>query len=178
MPSNSKVKNEKAQRFLRSKIFIILVLAVVWQGYTSLSRWSEQHAFMINLSESLPNWGLFVESGRFPERGEYVVFHPGDDPLTVQYFGKEPSPFAKIAYGIPGDEISHAGSDVLVNGEKIASLKPLTLKGDALTVGPTGVVPDGCVFAATPHKDGFDSRYSHIGFVCRDRLVGTAQPVL
>jgi conjugal transfer pilin signal peptidase TrbI len=40
------------------------------------------------------------------------------------------------------------------------------------------VVPDGCVFAATPHKDGFDSRYSHIGFVCRDRLVGTAQPVL
>ncbi len=53
-----------------------------------------------------------------------------------------------------------------------------TKKGDALTEGPLGVVPDGCVFAATHHKDGFDSRYSHIGFVCRDRLVGTGVAIL
>ena len=54
----------------------------------------------------------------------------------------------------------------------------MTTRGDRLAAGPLGVVPEGCIFAGTPHKDGFDSRYAHIGFVCRDRLVGTGQPIL
>ena len=86
--------------------------------------------------------------------------------------------FAKIAFGLPGDFVTREGRDVLVNGERIASTKPLTKRGDPLTEGPLGVVPEGCVFAATHHKDGFDSRYSHIGFVCRDRLVGTGVAIL
>lgn len=162
----------------RSKIAAIAALGVVCSAYLALKEWSETHAFMINASESLPNWAFFVESGKFPERGDYVVFHPGHDPLTQKYFGKEPEAFAKIAYGIPGDSVIRSGNVVLVNGEPVAQLKPLTRKGDPLEAGPTGIIPDGCVFAATDHKDGFDSRYSAIGYVCRDRLVGVGEPIL
>jgi conjugal transfer pilin signal peptidase TrbI len=162
----------------RSKVLAIAALGIVCSAYFALDKWSERHAFMINASESLPNWGFFVESGRFPARGDYVVFHPGHDPLTRKYFGEEPEAFAKIAYGVPGDVVSRDGSRVMVNGEEVARLKPFTRLGDPLEAGPTGRVPEGCVFAATAHKDGFDSRYSAIGFVCRDRLVGTGVPVL
>jgi len=169
---------EKRRLSARSKVLAIAALGIVVTGYLSLKEWSETHAFMINATESLPNWGFFVESGKFPKRGEYVVFDPGHDPLTEKYFGKNPSAFAKVAYGVPGDLVTREGRDVLVNGEIVARTKPLTRKGDPLALGPTGVVPDGCVFAATEHKDGFDSRYAAIGFVCRDRLVGVGSPVL
>lgn len=162
----------------RGKLAAIGVLCVIAGGLGSLSRWSESHALMINATDSLSNWAFLVESGRFPGRGDYVVFHPGSDPVTVKYFGEKPSAFTKIAVGLPGDLISREGEDVLVNGERVASLKPLTKRGDPLTAGPVGIVPEGCIFAATPHRDGFDSRYAHIGFVCRDRLVGTGQPIL
>ncbi len=144
----------------------------------ALSSWADRHAFMINASESLPHWALFVESGQFPTRGELVVFHPGHDALTQEYFGEKPDPFTKVAYGVPGDVIARDGSDVTVNGKVVARLKPLTMRGDELHPGPVGEVPEGCVFAATPHPDGFDSRYSHIGFVCAGSIVGTGVPVL
>jgi len=160
------------------KLVAIAGLTALFTAYTSLDRWSETHAFMINATNSLPNWAFFVESGRFPERGDYVIFDPGHDPLTVKFFGEDPAAFAKIAYGLPGDVITREGDDVLVNGEPVARTKPFTRLGDPLALGPTGVVPDRCVFAATENKDGFDSRYAHIGFVCTDRLVGTATPVL
>lgn len=160
------------------KLAAIAGLTVLVSAYSALDRWSETHAFMINATDSLPNWAFFVESGRFPERGDYVIFDPGQDPLTVKFFGEKPAPFAKIAYGVPGDVVERDGNKVLVNGTPVVRTKPFTRLGDPLALGPTGVVPDRCVFAGTEHKDGFDSRYSAIGFVCSDRLVGTGTPIL
>lgn len=162
----------------KGKLLAILALCGLVTAVKALDDWSETHAFMINATDSLPNWAFLVESGRFPERGDYVIFHPGRDPITTKYFGDEPGAFAKIAFGLPGDVVSREGGNVLINGERIVSLKPFTRRGDPLAAGPVGVVPEGCIFAATRHKDGFDSRYSHIGFVCRDRLVGTGQAIL
>ena len=144
----------------------------------SLEAWHDRHAIFINASESLPNWALFVEAGRVPKRGDYVVFDPGRDPLVIKHFGASPKPFAKIAYGVVGDTISRDGAWVLVNGHEVSRLKPLTRQGEVLTPGPIGTVPPGCVFAATPHKDGFDSRYAAIGFVCGHRLLGVGEPIL
>lgn len=160
------------------KLAAIAALTIAATAYTSLARWSDTHAFMVNQTDSLPNWGFFVESGRFPARGDYVIFDPGHDPLTEKFFGKKPPAFAKIAYGVPGDVVERQGDTVLVNGTPVVRTKPVTRLGDPLTLGPTGVVPENCVFAGTSHKDGFDSRYAHIGFVCTDRLVGTATPLL
>ncbi|MGE4404358.1 S26 family signal peptidase [Pseudomonas sp.] len=162
----------------RKKLAAVGALAVGALALQSLSSWSSSHALMINESESLPNWAFFVEAGRFPERGEYVIFNPGRDALVTKYFGDHPSAFAKIALGVPGDVVSRNGSDVLVNGHKVARLKPLTRRGDRLEVGPVGTIPKGCVFAGTDHKDGFDSRYAAIGFVCRDRIAGVGRAIL
>ena len=160
------------------KLAAIGIVAVAAVGLQGLSRWSSAHALMINESASLPNWAFLVEAGRFPARGDYVVFNPGSDPLVRKYFGERPSAFAKIAFGIPGDVVSRQGNDVLVNGKKVARLKPLTRRGDALAAGPVGIIPRGCVFAGTDHKDGFDSRYAAIGFVCGRRIAGVGRPIL
>jgi conjugal transfer pilin signal peptidase TrbI len=160
------------------KIAAIGVLAAAALGLQSLSHWSSSHALMINESESLPNWAFLVEAGRFPARGEYVIFNPGRDPLVLKYFGERPSAFAKIAYGLPGDVVSRDGNNVLINGHQVATLKPLTRRGDPLAAGPVGTVPKGCVFAGTDHKDGFDSRYAAIGFVCGNRIAGVGRAIL
>lgn len=178
-PSTQLRRRSPARRLsLAGKLVGIAALCAIAAGLTSLAKWRDTHAFMINATDSLPHWAFFVETGQFPERGEYVVFHPGAEATTVKYFGEKPAAFVKIAYGLPGDHVSRAGNDVFVNGSLVASIKPLTKRGDPLEAGPVGEVPKGCVFAATPHKDGFDSRYSHIGFVCRDRLVGIGKPIL
>lgn len=163
---------------LRKKLALVAGLGFAVTGLQALSSWHDHHAFMINASESLPNWAFMVSLGQFPARGDYVIFDPGKDPLTIKHFGAHPSPFAKIAYGLPGDVVTRDGQDVAVNGKVVVRIKPLTKQGEALVPGPIGVVPRGCVFAGTPHKDGFDSRYKAIGFVCRDRLLGVGSAVL
>lgn len=160
------------------KLAYLAIGIASFSGLSSLGRWSATHAFMINASESLPNWAFFVETGRDPARNDYVIFHPGKDPLTLKYFGASPKPFAKIALGVGGDWVTRAGTHVLVNGRHVADLKPFTSKGDALTPGPVGRIPQCCIFAGTGHKDGYDSRYAAVGFVCRDRIVGIGRAIL
>lgn len=133
---------------------------------------------MINSTESLPNWAFFVEKGVLPARGQYVFFRVPETALVVEHFGHGVKPFGKLVYGVAGDAVTRSGAVVSVNGKAVATLKPLSKRGEALTPGPVGRVPDGCYFVATPHKDGFDSRYADIGWVCRNQIVGTGVPVL
>jgi conjugal transfer pilin signal peptidase TrbI len=126
----------------RLKLGGIALIGSAALGWSALKDWHDHHAFLINASESLPNWALLVETGRFPARGDYVVFAPGHDPLVVRHFGANPKPFAKIAYGVPGDVVSRQGADVLVNGQAVGHLKPKTHQGEDLP-GPTGTIPQG-----------------------------------
>ena len=50
--------------------------------------------------------------------------------------------------------------------------------GEPLALGPTGIIPKGCYFVATGHKDGFDSRYGAIGWICAKSVLGVGRPVL
>ena len=70
------------------------------------------------------------------------------------------------------------GGAALVNDRVVAHLKPKTRQGEAMVPGPIGTIPPGCIYAGSPHKDGFDSRYAAIGFICRDRLIGVGTPIL
>ena len=165
----------------------ITLAVMAWAG---LRDWSERHALMINATDSLPNWAFFVEKGIFPTRGQYVFFRVPETPLIVAHFGKNTKPFGKLVYGMPGDVVARVDELVsrgrydeveqwvAVNGVRVAPLKPRSKRGEPLTPGPTGVVPRGCYFVATPHKDGFDSRYADIGWVCANQLVGTGVPIL
>ena len=84
----------------------IAAICLVAGALSAASKWSENHALMINVTDSLPNWAFVVEARRFPVRGDYVVFHPGHDPITVKYFGAKPAAFTKIALGLPGDTVT------------------------------------------------------------------------
>lgn len=144
----------------------------------AISDWREGHLFLINTSDSLPNWAFLINRGHMPGKGDYVFFDPPASALLRRHFGERPEMFGKIVYGLPGDIVGHDGGDVTINGVRVARMKAVTRLGERLTPGATGAVPQGCFFAATPHKDGFDSRYAEIGFVCARQIIGTGEPVL
>lgn len=157
---------------------LVAWLAVVLTGHSALGAWQRDHAVMINSSESLPNWAFNVEKNKLPGRGDYVFFAPPVTPLLVRHFGEKPGAFGKQVLGMPGDVVTHDGAAVRVNGREVARMKPLTRTGEPLHAGPVGRVPDGCYYAGTAHKDGFDSRYAEIGFVCARQLLGTGTAIL
>lgn len=153
-------------------------IGVAGLAWAAIHDWSQRHAFMINASESLPNWAFFVDKGVMPGVGQYVFFRVRETPLIRAHFGEHPQPFGKLVYGVAGDLVTRSGQTVLVNGAPVAVVKSVSKRGEVLAPGPVGRVPPGCYFLATPHKDGFDSRYADIGWVCAAQIVGTGVPVL
>lgn len=165
----------------------LVAALVLWRGVDDFAR---AHLFLINRSPSLPNWAYFVERGALPARGQIAFFLPPRNALVEAHFGKRPSPFGKIALGLAGDTIEHRGDDVVlirtapgtsghnVTSRVIGHLKPRSAVGEVLEPGPVGRIPEGCYYMGSAHKDGFDSRYAAIGFVCRRQFVGVATGVL
>lgn len=152
--------------------------AAAWLAYGSISAWRDRHAFIINVTDSLPNWAFMVERGRWPAKGEIVVFAAPRNASVLRHFGERPPLFSKHVLGVQGDTVSRVGTTVYVNGREVARTKPVSRLGERLAPGPVGVIPKGCLYAGTSHKDGYDSRYAAIGWVCRKSVVGTGTPVL
>ncbi|WP_242121848.1 S26 family signal peptidase [Sphingomonas lacusdianchii] len=176
-PTPSKLKGALRRKRVRQWSSVAL-LAFVMASYNGITSWRETHAFMINASESLPNWAFFVEKGGEVAKGKYVFFVPPSNALVRRHFGPDSGPFGKRVIGMPGDLVSHDGPWVLVNGARVAHMKPRSRFGETLTPGPVGRVPEGCYYVGSPHPDGFDSRYAEIGFACRKQLIGTGTPIL
>jgi len=158
---------------------------VLWGGLgagvlalTALAGFSRTHALMINASPSLPHWAIWLERGAAPQRGDIILFDPPTSPLLVKHFGEQPQPFGKRIAGVPGDTVTEHDRTFFVNGQAVATAKPASRLGEPLALGPTGTVPPGCYFVTTAHKDGFDSRYAAIGWICRARILGTGRPIL
>ncbi|MBV2149978.1 S26 family signal peptidase [Sphingobium sp. AS12] len=144
----------------------------------AVAAWRDDHALLINASDSLPNWAFFIHRNKAPARGDYIFFDPPDSDLVTRHFGKRAVPFGKLVIGMPGELVAHRGALVLVEGRAVARMKPRTKGGEPLTPGATGRIPEGCYYLGTEHPDGFDSRYAEIGFVCRDRIIGTGIAIL
>ena len=145
---------------------------------STLAAFSRDHALMINASPSLPYWAVWLERGAVPERGDIILFDPPASPLLVKHFGKEPKPFGKRVSGVPGDIVTEKDRAFFVNGRLVAKAKLRSRLGEPLALGPTGRVPPGCYFVTTGHKDGFDSRYAAIGWICAPRILGVGRPIL
>ena len=145
---------------------------------TSLSTFAKDHALMINASPSLPYWAIWLDRGALPQRGDIILFDPPSSPLLERHFGKKPKPFGKKVSGMPGDVVTEKDRNFFVNSRKVAVAKRASRFGEPLVLGPTGVVPQGCYFVTTAHKDGFDSRYAAIGWICAKRILGVGRPIL
>jgi conjugal transfer pilin signal peptidase TrbI len=145
---------------------------------STLSAFARDHALMINASPSLPYWAVWLTRGAVPERGDIILFDPPASKLLERHFGKEPKPFGKRVSGVPGDLVTEKDRAFFVNGRLVARAKLSTRLGEPLALGPTGRVPRGCYFVTTEHKDGFDSRYAAIGWICRPRILGVGRSIL
>ena len=157
---------------------VIGALAATLAASSSLASWRDEHALLINTTQSLPNWAFWIDKHRVPQRGDFVVFSAPQTPLITAHFGSSSPPFAKRVYGMPGDVVSRQGNVVRINGAEVARLKPASSRGEALKPGPTGRSPEHCYYLGTAHKDGLDSRYADIGFVCSGRIIGTGDSLL
>lgn len=144
----------------------------------AVANWRDDHALLINATTSLPNWAFFVNRKQTPRRGDIIFFVPPASALLASHFGRERHPFGKIVVGAPGDRITTLNRTFLVGGVPVATAKTVSRRGVPLALGPTGVLPPGCYFVATPHPDSFDSRYAAIGWVCRPRILGVGRAIL
>jgi conjugal transfer pilin signal peptidase TrbI len=171
-----------ARRAIRTKRVrqwsAVALMAAAWASFNAISDWQKNNAFLINASDSLPNWAFFVHLHNTPAKGDYVFFAPPSNALVRRHFGPDSGPFGKRVIGMPGALVEHRGADVYVDGVRVAHMKPLTRTGEPLTPGPVGRVPRGCYYVGTPHPDGFDSRYAEIGFACANQVIGTGTPIL
>jgi conjugal transfer pilin signal peptidase TrbI len=112
---------------------------------------------------------LVLMDGRIPGRGDLVSFRPGPN-----RFYPANSLFVKRLVGLPGDSVTYEHSTFYINGVPVATTKPSAKDGRALTPGPVGTLPACRYFVATDHPDGYDSRYSDIGWVGCSQIVGRA----
>lgn len=176
-PIGTGISNPARPRRARIYAGVILIFGgiALLQG---ISAWKASHAFLINTSPSLPNWAFVLETKAPPTRGALIFFRPPVSDVLTRNFGSKPQLFGKLVYGVGGDTVTRDDRTFFVNGRAVAVAKTQSRKGEPLALGPVGVIPHGCYFAGTPHKDGFDSRYALIGWICRDRIVGTGTPVL
>jgi len=76
------------------------------------------------------------------------------------------------------DVVTREDGVVRINGGQVARLKRVSSRGEPLAPGPTGRIPEGCYYLGTEHKDGLDSRYADIGFVCAKSIIGTGDSLL
>ncbi len=139
---------------------------------------ASNHALMINASPSLPYWAIWLDRGAVPARGDLILFDPPPSALLTRHFGAAPQPFGKRVMGVGGDVVTEKDRTFFVGGKAVAIAKTASRLGEPLALGPTGTIPKGCYFVATGHRDGFDSRYAAIGWICAKSVLGVGRPVL
>ena len=111
-------------------------------------------------------------------RGDLIVFAPPKSNLVTRHFGARPQPFGKRVLGVAGDRVTEKDREFFVNGKPAALAKVTSRLGEPLALGPTGTIPNDCFFVGSEHKDGFDSRYAAIGWICRPQVIGVGRAVL
>lgn len=166
---------------LLSRVPRLTLLAGLGAGALVLgatSQFAETHALMINASPSLPYWAIWLDRTGTPTRGDLIVFLPPLSNLVIRHFGAKPEPFGKRVLGVAGDQVTEQGRTFYVNGKPVALAKLTSRLGEPLALGPTGIIPKDCYFVGSEHKDGFDSRYAAIGWICKPQVIGVGRPIL
>lgn len=127
-----------------------------------------------NITESLPGRVYLVVKTQVPGRGDLVAFYPPKNPYYPQHMY-----FTKIMVGMPGDVLAMKGREVFLNGARIGTALEYDTKGTRkLDMIGGGTIPEGKHFVWTPHPHSYDSRYSDIGLVGDEQIIGRAYRLL
>jgi|JI10StandDraft_1071094.scaffolds.fasta_scaffold07281_8 conjugal transfer pilin signal peptidase TrbI len=130
----------------------------------------------INETPSLPQTFFLIHKRAEVHKGDYVSFKipPTTGPVKFNHN----MILTKIVVGSPGDVVSVSGRVVRVNGVPVGFAKERSLKGEPLDPIQPSVVPPGHLYVMGLHKDSLDSRYTLVGLVPSQNVVGRAFPIL
>lgn len=151
------------------RFFITYVLI-----FCLFSLFKENYRFAINETPSLPYSLLLIHFNEPPERDGLVAF---------AWHGGEPYPdgytFVKRLRAIPGDRITKRGRDFIIGNDRIVGLEVGQFTKRALSPNQelkegVNVVPDGKYFVTGDHESSLDSRYSLLGLVSEEDVIGSA----
>ena len=124
---------------------------------------------VVNVSGSVPFTYFLAVENTFPQKGDYVVFFSKDNDI----YSPE-TLFVKKVMGVEDDVVLHKNNQVFINQYRIGEMLATTKEGKALQPGHQGVIPEGFYFVAGEHPRSFDSRYSAIGLVHEEAILGRA----
>ncbi len=134
----------------------------------------ERYQLSLNETDSLPNWAFVIDkSQKSPTRGDYYAFVAPANPYYPAGFR-----FTKHVVGVPGDVVTVNGRSFFINGHYVGDAKTADKEGRPAVPSSPGIIPAGHFFMVTPSRDSLDSRYSLIGLIATNRLVGRAYPVM
>lgn len=147
---------------------MLIVVLSIWFAITIISSYC---ILGINLTDSLDTKAFIIKKGDIPiARGEYIAFEAPNN-------GIHNNTFVKIVGGVEGDVVKEESRKFYINDSYIGRAKEYSKKGDKAELGFTGVIPKGCFFVYSKHKDSYDSKYKNIGLVCVPNIIGSAYPI-
>lgn len=163
---NSKL--DKLDKHIKKRYEYYLVLMAVIAAFT--------HYFTVavNVTTSLPGTLYIVEKNVFPHKGDFASFkYPG-----YRFYAHDSS-FLKIMKGVHGDKVTQkalAGryTAFYVNGAYVGTAKPLSMHGLPLTPNKSGTIPSGQFYMMGISSDSLDSRYSDVGYIKTENIIGKA----
>lgn len=149
------------KRFIVGAMAAALVSFALW----FISPWV---FFAFNATKSIDGNVFLIVRGGEINKGDLVAFQPP----TNRFYGD--LWFVKYAKGVEGDEVSYRNGVLYINESPSGPVWEHAKDGSELHPGPSGLIPEGYVFAWTPHPRSFDSRYSDIGWVSHEKVIGRA----
>ena len=163
---------DASRRLVRWSAIAGGVIGALWLVGLSLSPWIR---IGINVTDSLPGWLFLVVKTERPRQGDFIAFYP---PADRRFYKWDGAVFVKVAAGTGGDRVTWIGRTFFINGRPMGTAKTQATTGEPLSTSAAGVIPAGHYFVWTPHPDSYDSRYSDIGWIAPDRVIGRAVPLL
>jgi hypothetical protein len=79
---------------------IVGVGAFLLTSFQAISWWHDNHAFLINATDSLPYWAFLLEKKQPAEVGEFIFFKPPPSKLLATHFGAGEHLFGKRVFGV------------------------------------------------------------------------------
>lgn len=136
----------------------------------------ENYRLAINQTPSLPYTLFIIELNHMVKDGGYVAF---------KWHNGEPYPngytFIKRLVAKPGETVTRKGTDFIIGdlvlvGKNIGLSKINLYPNKQLKEGEN-IIPFNKIFVAGDHEYSLDSRYSLLGLVDNNDIIGNAYPI-
>lgn len=178
--AENKGKNWRASLNIENSISFLKIMLQhfrrAWFAYVlaglAWHLFNENYQFGYNRTQSLPQKFFIIHLNEPVQKGDFVAFK-----WNGEYPYKKGQIFVKILAGEPGDEVVRKGREFFIDGQSVGVAKERGLRGQELEASPPGVIGQDQYYMRAPHKDSLDSRYTLLGLVKKETVVGRAYAI-